>query len=321
MSQTQSGGNWKAGLPLALVTAVLWGLLPIITKGMVCDFDPMTATWFRFAGATCIFGLMLSHGKPQSVLPKVSGRKAAILVLAILGMSGNFSFYTISFKFQSPSITQTVMQVGPLIIILGAAFFFRERIGRLQWIGVATLVLGLALFFNKRLPMIVSGADSQQAIGVGITLLSAAAFATYSLSQKALMPEVRPETALFMALLVGTFLLLPFADFSELWKASATGLILLFLAVLNTIFAFLCFGEALRVWDASRVGAVIAMPPLVTVFCTGLVAKVIPDYVKPEGLNSLAVLGAFFVVAGCMMGALGKAKPGQAQDASLAPME
>ncbi len=321
MSQAKAGANWKAGLPLALVTALMWGLLPIITKGMVCDFDPLTATWFRMAGATAIFGLWLSHGKPLSLIPQVSGKKAFILVLAILGMSGNFSFYTISFKFQSPSITQTVMQVGPLIIILGAAFFFKERIGRLQWIGVGTLLTGLVLFFNTRLPLLLSGADGQS-IGVLITLLSAAAFATYSLSQKALMPEVRPETALFMALLVGTFLLLPFADFSQLWKASHIGLFLLLLAVFNTILAFVCFGEALRVWDASRVGAVIAMPPLVTVFSTGLVAKIIPDYVKPEGLNALTIIGACLVVAGCMMGALGKAKAkGGAQDATMAPME
>lgn len=312
--------NWKAGLALALATAAMWGLLPIIMKGVVKEFDPFTATWFRFAGATALFGLWLSHRRPESLVPKFSGRAAYLLPLAILGMSGNFSLYALSLDYQSPSVTQTVMQVGPPMIFLGGAFIFKEGIGRLQWLGLATMIPGFALFFNTKLGTLFGG-FGPQTLGLVLTALSATCFAAYSLSQKALMPETRPESVLFMALLCGVFLLLPFSDFTQVWKASPTGLILMLLAVLNTIFAFVFFGEALRLWDASRVGAVVAMPPLVTVFATGLVAGMIPEHIQAEGLNVLTVLGACLVVAGCVMGALGKAKVEKDPASDMAPME
>ncbi len=317
---SSSASNWKAGLALALATAVMWGLLPIIVKGAVQEFDPFTATWFRFAGASAIFGLWLAHRRPESLIPKFKGKAAWLLPLAILGMSGNFSLYALSLAYQSPSVTQTVMQVGPPMIFLGGAFIFKEGVGRLQWVGLATLLPGLALFFNTKLGL-VFGSFGPQTVGVILTILSATCFATYSLSQKALMPEVRPESALFMALLCGTFIMLPFSDFTQVWKASPTGLFLLFLAILNTIFAFVFFGEAMRLWNASRVGAIVAMPPLVTVFATGLVAQIIPEHIHAEGLNALSVLGAVLVVSGCMMGALGKAKVEKDPSLEMAPME
>ena len=298
----------------------MWGFLPIIVKGVLQEFDPFTATWFRFAGATTIFGLWLTLRRPESLVPKFAGKAAILLPLAILGMSGNFSIYALSLSYQSPSVTQTVMQIGPPMIFLGGAFLFKEGIGRLQWIGLSVLLPGLALFFNTKLGAIFGG-FGPQTIGVLLTVISATSFATYSLSQKALMPNIPPESVLFMALLCGTFILLPFSDISEVWKASPTGLLLLFLAILNTIFAFVCFGEALRIWDASRVGAIVAMPPLVTVFATGFVAKLIPEHIHAEGLNALSIIGACLVVTGCMMGALGKAKVEKDPSMDMAPME
>ena len=48
------------------------------------------------------------------------------------------------------------------------------------------------------------------------------------------------------------------------------------------------------------------MPPLVTVFATGLVAYLIPDHVEPEHLNTMSYVGVALVVGGCMAGALGR---------------
>jgi len=322
MNQSDSGLNWKAGLALSLFTAILWGFLPVIVKGAVVDFDPFTATWFRFAGASALFGLWLAHRCPEALVPQISKASALTLLLAVLGMSGNFSLYALSLKYQSPTVTQTVMQLGPPIIFIGGAVLFKERIGWLQWLGLAALLPGLALFFNTRLEEIFSSFGGQS-LGIVFTAMSACSFATYSLSQKSLMRSLRPESVLFIALLCGTFILLPFTDITELARASATGIVLLVLAIFNTILAFVCFGEALRVWTASRVGAIVALPPLICVVATHFVSMAIPGYVQPEGLNTLSILGAALVVCGCMMGALGrgKAPTKEDDDAEMAPME
>ncbi len=42
-----SSGRWVYGLFLALLTALLWGILPIKLKQVLQVMDPVTVTWFR----------------------------------------------------------------------------------------------------------------------------------------------------------------------------------------------------------------------------------------------------------------------------------
>ncbi len=42
-----SSGRWLYGLSLAMVTAVLWGILPIKLKLVLQTMDPVTVTWYR----------------------------------------------------------------------------------------------------------------------------------------------------------------------------------------------------------------------------------------------------------------------------------
>lgn len=297
--------DWKAGLALSLATAALWGFLPIVIKGVLKEFDPFTTTWFRFLGGAALLGVWLLLRRPSSLRPPATLRARLLLALAILCMSGNFTLFALSLSYQSPSVTQTVLQLGPPLVFLGGAFLFKEPIGRSQWFGFAILLSGLGLFFNTKIPLLFGG-FGPQTLGVVLVVLSALCFASYSLSQKALIGEFKPESALFYALFCGILLMAPFASPSQILHASPTGLLLLFLAVLHTLLPFFFFGEALRIWETSRVGAIVAMPPLVTVFATGAVSALIPDYVKPEGLNAASYFGVALVVCGCMTGALGR---------------
>lgn len=296
---------WKAGLALSLAAAALWGFLPIVVKGALREVDPLTTTWVRFAGSAVILGAWLAVRQPSSLKPALGTRRAWLLPLAVLCMSANTTLFVYSLAFQSPSVSQTVLQLGPPLVFIGGAVLFREPVSRVQWAGFAMLLLGLALFFNTKLPFLVSG-RGPQTLGVVLVLLSACGFAGYSLSQKALLPVLRPETTLFWALVGGACLLTPLAAPARILQASPTGWLLLVLAVLHTVLPFFCFGQALRLWETSRVGAIVALPPLVTALATGIVARLIPDYVQAEGLNLLSCAGIALVVAGCMSGALGR---------------
>ena len=52
-----SSGRWVYGLFLALLTALLWGILPIKLKQVLQVMDPVTVTWFRLT----VSGLSLIH--------------------------------------------------------------------------------------------------------------------------------------------------------------------------------------------------------------------------------------------------------------------
>ncbi len=73
----------------------------------------------------------------------------------------------------------------------------------------------------------------------------------------------------------------------------------------NTVIAYGAFAEALKHWDASRVGATLTLTPLFTMATMWVLEHTSPGFVKPEQLNFTSVLGAFVVVGGSMLCALG----------------
>ncbi len=97
---------------LALVTAVLWGVLPIKLKQVLQVMDPITVTWYRLlvAGSILLVYLAASRRLPRW---RPLGRKGGwLLALAIAGLSANYVLYLIGLKLLSPGTTQLVIQVA-----------------------------------------------------------------------------------------------------------------------------------------------------------------------------------------------------------------
>jgi drug/metabolite transporter (DMT)-like permease len=88
-----SSGRWLYGLFLALLTALLWGVLPIKLKEVLQVMDPVTVTWYRLlvSGSILLAYLAASGGLPRF---RPLGRKGGgLLVLAIAGLSANYVLY------------------------------------------------------------------------------------------------------------------------------------------------------------------------------------------------------------------------------------
>jgi len=49
-------GNWRLGLVLSLITALMWGMLPIALKLLLPVMDAVTITWYRFVAAGLLLG-------------------------------------------------------------------------------------------------------------------------------------------------------------------------------------------------------------------------------------------------------------------------
>ena len=82
-----------------------------------------------------------------------AGRAAlALLAVATLTLIGNYVLYLVALDHATPSVTQVVIQLAPLMLLVGGVLVFREPFGRAQWVGFAVLAAGLLLFFNERLP-------------------------------------------------------------------------------------------------------------------------------------------------------------------------
>jgi drug/metabolite transporter (DMT)-like permease len=299
-----SSGRWLYGLFLALLTAVLWGVLPIKLKEVLQVMDPVTVTWFRLLVSGSILLAYLAASKRLPAFRPLGKKGACLLLVAIAGLTANYVLYLVGLNLLSPGTTQLVIQVAPILLLISSIFIFRERFSLGQGLGLLVLLIGFTLFFNQRLDELLTSLTAYTT-GVLIVLLAAFVWAFYGLAQKQLLTVWNSLQVMMVIYLACAVLLTPWAQPLQALALSPLQGWLLFACCLNTLVAYGAFAEALAHWEASRVSAALAVTPLVTFSAVALAASWWPDHVQPEQINWLAYGGAVLVVMGSALTALG----------------
>ena len=299
----QASGRSVYGFILALVTAILWGMLPIALKHLLVDLTANTITWIRFLIAALFVSVVLWQ---QKALPSVRGlsRKASILLtIAIGGLLSNYILYLMGLHLLTAETAQVVIQLAPFLMMMGGIFIFREQLLLWQKIGATLLVLGLLLFFNERLVLLLTQ-FGQDSIGVLLVIVAAVTWACYALAQKQLLMTFNSQQIMWFIYLAGALCFFPVADLNPIQHLSGLQWGLLAFCCLNTIVAYGAFAEALEHWEASKVSAVLAITPLLTILFANIVSWLFPDAAPAQALNAWSVTGALLVVAGSAITAL-----------------
>lgn len=298
-----SSGRWFLGLVLALVTAVLWGILPIKLKEVLKVMDPVTVTWYRLVVSGSLLFLYLAATRRLPTFRPLGRKGGWLVALAIGGLLGNYVLYLMGLRMLTPGTTQLVIQVAPILLLLGSLFVFKERFSLGQALGLLVLVSGFGLFFNQRLEELFTSLGSYTT-GVLIVLGAAFVWTFYGLGQKQLLTVWNSMQVMMVIYLGCALLLTPWVSPLEALQLSPLQGWLLLACCLNTLVAYGAFAEALAHWEASRVSATLAITPLVTFASVAVAASLWPDHVHPEQINGLAYGGAVLVVLGSALTAL-----------------
>ncbi|HEU4532080.1 MAG TPA: DMT family transporter [Steroidobacteraceae bacterium] len=305
----QISGRWRLGLALALLTAACWGVLPIALKLLLEGMDAYTVTWYRFATSVAVLGVFLAATRNLPSVRTLGRMGWTLMLVALVGLVGNYVLYLLALRHVSPSVNQTVIQLAPIFLLFGGLFIYKERFTVWQRAGFVTLVTGLMLFFNRRLPEL---ADVSAGLGLGVLLLLIAAlvWAGYALAQKSLLKTLSSQQILWILYIGAVALLLPVSELGQIASLSPLQWALLAFSCANTLVAYGAFAEAMEHWEVSRVSAVLSISPLFTLVGMWLVNWLAPGYLQPEGLNLLSIGGALLVVTGSALTALGGQKTG-----------
>jgi len=292
-----SSGRWVYGLSLALLTALLWGILPIKLKQVLQVMDPITVTWFRLTvSGLCLFVYLAAVKRLPS--RRVLGPRGGWLVaMAVCGLVGNYVLYLVGLNLLSPGTAQLVVQVGPIFLMIASVFIFKERFSLGQGMGLLVLIIGFGLFFNQRLEELLTSLGNYTA-GVLTILLATTIWTFYALGQKQLLTVWNSLQVMMVIYLSCAVLLTPWAHPLEALQLSPLQGWLLLACCLNTLIAYGAVAEALAHWEASRVSATLAMTPLVTFAAVAIAAGLWPEYVHAEQINALGYGGAVLVVLG-----------------------
>ncbi len=286
------------GLGLALVTVVLWGLVPLALGIVLQGTDVYTVNAFRFLSSFGLLGIYLGRRGELPSIGQLRATSPLLMLLAIGGLAGNYLFFVRGLVATSPSHAEVLIQLAHLFFGLGGLLVFKESYSRYQAIGLAILVAGMAGFFHGQL------AVAGNYLGGSVLLVIAAAtWAVYALAQKQLLQQL--SSGQIMWLIYGCCGLVfgAFAQPQTLGHLSALQWGMLIFCGLNTFVAYGAFAESLAHWPASRVSAVLAVAPIVTIVAMNLTADWLP--LHPERLTTLSIMGAGAVVAGSIVIALG----------------
>ena len=300
-------GRWRLGLSLALVAALMWGLLPVVLKMVLGPLDPYTVTWVRFAASAVVLLPLLAVKGDLRKWRKARPLTGFLLLVAVAFLCGNYILYVLGLDNLRPETTQVVIQLAPMFLLVGSILVFKESFTAAQWGGVGLFTLGFLLFFHERLHELLFSLTDYK-IGVLFVVLASMAWAVYALAQKQLL-ETLPSGLIMLAVYVaGGLVFLPFARPASIAALDPVQLAALAFCALNTLVAYGTFSEALNHWDASRVSASLTVVPVITLVAAFLGALCLPAYIQREPLDALNLLGALLVVSGSMLASLWRTK-------------
>jgi drug/metabolite transporter (DMT)-like permease len=296
--------NWKLGLGFSLLTVLMWGGLPLSLKVILGEMDSITVTWYRFSASALIALIWYGRSSVQGVRRLLSRPLWPLTLFAVCGLLTNYILYLLGLDRTTPEAAQILIQLAPLLLLLGSVLLFKEPFSTPQWLGVIGFTLGLLMFFHHRLRTLAS-IDERYLLGMLIMVLSAVTWAGYGLAQKKLLKQVRANDLLLLIYIAGSLCFLPGAEPGQILQLDGFALWMLAFASLNTIVAYGSFGLAMTYWDTSRVSAVITLSPLLTLLLVFLTNFFYPGFIQTEPLDWLNWLGAILVVGGSTLAALG----------------
>ncbi len=295
------------GFLLALLTAFMWGVLPIFLKLLLEQLNAVTITSTRFLFAGIFMFVVLSA---NGALPKAKQSKGIIWVLfglTTLLLLVNYVTNVIALAYVSPATVQLVMQLAPFLLMVGGVVFYKEVLSPWQLFGALILFLGLGLFFNQRIPVIMASTE-ESIVGVWITAISAVAWAGYALAQKKLLVSFTVKQLTLLIYVFGALVLLPFSDFTNLINLTSVQWWSLLFCCINTLIGYGAFTQALQIWEASKVSAVITIAPIFTYISNKIALEIAPDIYINADMDLFAYVGASMIIFGAMLAALAKPK-------------
>ncbi|MGX3020822.1 DMT family transporter [Ursidibacter sp. B-7004-1] len=291
------------GFFLALTAAIMWSILPIALQPVLTAMNAQTIVWFRFVVAMFgVFFILLFTKK----LPKPTAFTAKyrwFVLLGVLGLAANFYLYNLSLKYIPATTSQVLSPLSSFSMLLSSIFFFKERLGIHQKLGLGLLLIGLPLFFNDRFGDFVE--MNSFSLGVFIGISASLIWVCYGLAQKMMLQRFNSQQILLAIYAGCTLVFTPFANVAQTQNLSTFTLGCLIFCCLNTIIAYGCYAEALNRWEVAKVSMIMPQIPILTIIFSEMAYWFDPTHFAEPYLNTLSYIGAMFVVLGALSAAAG----------------
>ncbi len=147
-NQSVRAGKLPRWLLWSLITIVLWGTWGLVSKVASAGMDAYVNQLLYTAGLAPLLIFVAWTVHRHGAHDKREGRVMGVFwafFTGILGGVGNIFFFQAMVAGGKASVVAPVTALFPMITVLLAMIFLHERLGRVQWLGLALAFVAIYL--------------------------------------------------------------------------------------------------------------------------------------------------------------------------------
>ncbi len=250
-------------ITLMVMLCAIWGMQQVVLKATAQDISPIMQIALRSGVAALLVGLTMWWRKERMSLSDGTLRPG-MLVGLLFGLE--FLLVAEGLRHTSASHMVVFLYTAPIFAALGLAWRLpAERLGAVQWLGIALAFGGIALtFLGRSAP--ASSASGNALWGDFLGLLGGVAWAATTVVVRSSTLSKAPATQTLLYQLIGAFVLLLAGAFATgQARVNPTPTVLASLAFHSLVVSFASFLVwfwLLRSYLASRLGVYSFLTPL-----------------------------------------------------------
>ena len=281
-------------ITLMAVLCAIWGMQQVVLKATAADISPIMQIALRSGAAALLVGLLMAWRKEPMNL-----RDGTLRPGMAVGVLFGLEFLLVAEGLRNTSASHMVvfLYTAPIFAALGLHWRLpAERLGALQWLGIALAFGGMALVFLGRSAP-ASAVPNNGLWGDFLGLLGGVAWAATTVVVRSSALSKAPATQTLLYQLVGAFVLLlvgAFATGQARFNPTPTVWASLAFHTLVVSFAsFLAWFWLLRSYLATRLG--------VFSFLTPMFGMVFGVWLLDEPMELRFLIGAVPVLVGIVL--------------------
>jgi len=253
MSSSQK--NIYTGIALASLASFIWSGNFIIARGVYKEIPPISLNFYRWLVASIII-FPFAIRKFKTEWPVVKRSWLYLFFAALMGVSLFNTFVYIAGHYTTAiNLALIGTTSSPIMAIIMARIFLKEKIGLLKLIGLILCISGVFYLLSKGnvenlLRLKFSSGDAWM-------LLAAFCFAVYNTMVRKKPAALSPVNFLFTSFTLGTILLIPFF----IWETQHSAAInwsrdvitsILYLGIGASVICFFIWNKAIGILGAGR---------------------------------------------------------------------
>ena len=283
------------GIVAALASAASWALGSILFKKLGDQLSPIALTFAKGVTGSVFLALPLGSSGFRAI------EAPELMMLTLSGLLGIAIGDTLFFKALGSLGAQAVvvlLALGQVFTLILAVVWLGERLGAMEWFGIALVVSGVTLVLWMR----ISEHGSSRLVGAGWGLAAVACMAVSTIIAKEALATTDSVQAAFIRMLAGTIGIFLFAapirqlfgQLRPLKQPRFAGLFLVSVALV-TFGGFWLSLFAIKNVDVAVANTLGSTEPL---FVLPLAAWLSKETIKPAVMGGaiLAVLGIFLLL-------------------------